>query len=206
MRYTGPKNRIARREGIDLGMKTPGSKSHAQLLKKMNVPPGQHGAKNRRKTSEHGKQLREKQKMRFIFGVTEKQMKNYFKVASRKKGNTGVMLSQLLEQRLDSIVHRLGLAPTRAAARQLISHKHIKVNDKMVSIASYQVPVGDTIGFVKDSTKSIPAVEASLAKKDSIIPSWLEKQDNGGKLINTPNAEVVEKQINLRLVVEFYSR
>jgi len=206
MRYTGPRNRIARREGVDLGLKTPGSKSHASLLKKMNVLPGQHGVRGRRKMSEHSKQLREKQKLRFTFGVTETQLKNYFKTSSRKKGNTGMLLSQLLERRLDNIVYRLGLVPTRAAARQLIAHKHIKVNDTKMNVASYLVKVGDTISIADKQTLKIPAVEAMLSKKDTLIPEWLETKGHAGKLIAQPSSEIVEKQINLRLVVEFYSK
>src|SRR3989338_1026851 len=134
MRYTGPRNRISRREGMDLGLKTPGSKSHASLLKKMNVLPGQHGTRGRRKVSEYGKQVREKQKLRYMFGITEKQLKNYFQKAVKKTGNTGEYLSQYLEQRLDNVVYRLGFAPTRSAARQLVSHRHVRINDKILSI------------------------------------------------------------------------
>ncbi len=207
MRYTGPRNRLSRREGIDLGLKTPGSKSHASLLKKINVLPGQHGTKGRKKTSEHARQLREKQKLRFTFGVTASQLKNYFAVASKRKGNTGILLSELLERRLDNVVYRLGFAPTRAAARQLISHKHIKVNNRIVNIASFQVKEGEIIGFVKDESKKIPAVEISLAKDDTFLPTWLAKEKNDtGKLTVAPTSEIIEKQINLRLVVEFFSR
>ena len=128
---------------MDLGLKTPGSKNHARLLNKLTVLPGQHGVRRRRKTSERGIQLREKQKLRFIFGISEKQMKNYFKKSVVKKGNTALYISQYLERRLDNIVYRLGLAPTRASARQLVVHGHIAVEDKKMSIPSYQVKVGD---------------------------------------------------------------
>jgi small subunit ribosomal protein S4 len=206
MRYTGPRNRIARREGVDLGLKTPGSKSHARLLKKLNVLPGQHGTRGRRKVSEHGIQLREKQKLRYIFGVTEGQMKKYFKTASFKKGNTALYLSRFLESRLDNIIYRLGFAPTRASARQLVGHGHIKVNDKILDIPSYQVKVGDVITFSTDSSIKIPYIENSLSNKDLIIPNWLERKGAVGKLIGEPISEEVERQINLRLVIEFYSR
>lgn len=206
MRYTGAKNRLSRREGTDLGLKTIGSKAQASLLKKMTILPGQHGTRGRRKLSEHARQLREKQKLRFTFGVTETQMKNYFKVATRKRGNTGLLLSQLLERRLDSIFYRLGFAPTRAAARQLISHKHVKVNEKMMSIPSYSVKVGDTITFLKEKSTKIPAIELMLDNKDTIIPAWLSRENTKGQLLADPDAEIIEKQINLRLVVEFYSR
>ncbi len=206
MRYTGPKNRIARREGMDLGLKTPGSKSHARLLKKINLIPGQHGTRGRRKISEWATQLREKQKLRFLFGVTEKQLKNYFKKSSAKKGNTALYVSQYLERRLDNVVYRLGFAPTRAAARQLVAHGHINVNDKKVKIPSYQLDVNDKISFFNDKSMKIPAVEKSLANKDIIVPSWLEKKAIAGKILALPTMEGIEQQINLRLIIEYYSR
>lgn len=206
MRYLGPKNRIARREGMDLGLKTPGSKSQTRLLNKLNIPPGQHGVKKRKKVSERGVQLREKQKLRYMFGLSEKQLKNYFKKASVKKGNTAMYLSEYLERRLDNIVYRLGFAPTRAAARQLVSHGHIGVNDKKVSIPSYQVKVGEKISFLKDKILKIPYVEKSINNKDIILSAWLEKKAVVGKLISNPTNEEIAKQINLRLIIEFYSR
>ena len=136
MRYTGPRNRIARREGLDLGLKTAGSKNHARLLKKLNVPPGQHALRRRRKISDHSRQLREKQCLKYMFQLSEKQLKNYFKEAKVKKGNTAYYLAKFLEARLDNLVFRSGLAPTRAAARQLVSHGHIKVNAKIVEVYS----------------------------------------------------------------------
>lgn len=206
MRYKGPKNRIARREGVDLGLKTLGSKNHARLLKKLNVRPGQHGTVSRRKVSERGLQLREKQKLRYIFGLSEKQLKNYFKKAVVKKGNTALYLSQFLENRLDNIVYRLGLAPTRAASRQLVNHGHIAVNDKKISIPSYQVKVGDKVSFVNEKTTKIPYIEKILTNKDLIIPAWLEKKAVVGKLISLPTSEEISKQCNLRLIIEYYSR
>ena len=206
MRYLGPKNRISRREGVDLELKTVGSKSHARLLKKLNVPPGQHGLRKRKKVSERGTQLREKQKLRFMFGITEKQLKKYFKKASLKKGNTALYLSQYLERRLDNIIYRLGFVPTRASARQLITHGHIIINKKKVTIPSYQVRVGEEIGFVSDKTTKIPYIENSLNNKDIILPSWLEKKAIVGKLIMEPTQDIITKQINLRLIIEYYSR
>jgi len=206
MRYRGPKNRIARREGVDLELKTLGSKSHARLLKKLGVPPGQHGLRKRRKVSERGTQLREKQKLRYMFGITETQLKNYFKKASMKKGNTALYLSHSLESRFDNIVFHLGFAPTRAAARQLITHGHMTVNKKRLSIPSYQVKVGDEMSFSDVKTTKIPYIETSLDNKDVILPSWLEKKATVGKLIKEPTQEVIEKLINLRLIIEYYSR
>jgi len=206
MRYTGPKNRIARREGMDLNMKTAGSKSHAMLLKKLNILPGQHGTRTRRKVSEHGVQLREKQKLRYTYSITEKQLKNYFVAASKKKGNTASYLTEMLERRLDNIVYRLGFAPTRAAARQLVAHKHIKVNEKMVGVASYQVRKDEVISFIKDATAKIPYVEKSLSNKDYTPPQWLVREGLSGKVVNTPEIPEAEKIINLRPIIEFYSR
>ncbi len=206
MRYTGPKNRIARRENMDLGLKTTGSKSQALLLKKINILPGQHGTKGRRKRSEHSRQLREKQKLRYTFGVTEKQLKNYFTKASRRRGNTAVFLCELLENRLDNIVYRLGFAPTRAAARQIVSHGHIKVNDKKVTIPSFQVEVKDTITFAKQKTAKIPYIETYRTQSDVIIPEWLQVKKDSGTLTQVPDTALLEKMINLRLVIEFYSR
>jgi len=206
MRYTGPKNRISRREGMDLGLKTPGSKAQASLLKKINILPGQHGTKGRRKVSDHGKQLREKQKLRFFFGLTESQMKNYFKKAVRKTGNTGLFLSQYLEKRLDNIIYRLGLSPTRASARQLVTHRHICVNGKLVNSPSYAVKVGDKIDFAKAKTGKIPAIEKAVGNKDIILPKWLLKKGNVGQLAEETNSDLIENQFNLRLVIEFYSR
>ncbi|NMB84508.1 30S ribosomal protein S4 [Candidatus Roizmanbacteria bacterium] len=206
MRYTGSRNRIARRQGADLGLKTVGTKSHARLLRKLNVPPGQHGNRLRKKISEHGFQLKEKQKLRFIFGVTENQLKRYFLMGIKKTGNTAFFLSLFLEKRLDNVVYRLGFAPTRASSRQLVSHHHIKVNGKVVSYPSYQTKLGDVISFENDKTTKIPYVEKQLENKDLIIPNWLEKKAAVGKIIGEPTTEDIDKQVNLRSVIEFYSR
>jgi small subunit ribosomal protein S4 len=206
MRYIGPKNRISRREGIDLGLKTIGSKSHARLLKRLSIPPGQHGANGRKKVSERGVQMREKQKLRFTFGITETQLKNYFKTASVKKGNTAFYLTQFLEKRLDNIVYRLGFAPTRAAARQLVNHGHFKVDDKKMSVPSYQMKVNQTVSFLKEKSAKIPYIEKSVSNKDVILPAWLERKAIVGKLISEPTNDEIIKQINLRLIIEYYSR
>lgn len=206
MRYTGPRNRIARREGADLGLKTPGSKSHASLLKKLNILPGQHGTRSRRKFSERGRQLRQKQTLRYIFGVTEKQLKRYFKKSMQKKGNTALFLSQFLEKRLDNVVYRLGLAPTRASSRQLVNHGHIKVNNKVINVPSYQIKIGDIISFAKENSMRIPYIENTLTNKEVIIPNWLEKKTALGRVIAEPDNSDIEKQINLREVIEYYSR
>ena len=206
MRYTGPRNRIARREGIDLGLKTPGSKSHERLLKKLNVFPGQQGTRRRRKISDHARQLREKQKLRYLFQVTERQLKKYFQAAAVKKGNTALYLSEFLEKRLDNIIYRAGFSPTRASARQLVSHRHIKVNDKVVSIPSHQIRKGDIITFSNAEVEKIPYIEKILANKNIILPNWIERKATICKIVKEPTNDEIEKQINLRLVIEHYSR
>lgn len=207
MRYTGPKNKISRREGIDLGSKTSGSKAHGSLLRRLNVLPGQHGTRKRRKKqSERGSQLREKQKLRHLFGLTESMLKKYFTKSMRIKGNTVQLLGQLLEKRLDNIVYRLGFTPTRASARQLVSHRHIKVNEKVINISSYQVKKGDKIKFAKDASSKIPYVESSLDNKNLILPEWLEIKNKTGVLKEIPTSEEIEKQVNMRSVIEYYSR
>lgn len=206
MRYIGPKNRIARRENMDFGFKTPGTNSHTSLMRKLNIPPGQHGGRGRRKVSERGRQLREKQKLKAIFGLSEKQLNNYFLKAARQEGNTAENLVRQLERRLDNVVYRLGFAPTRASARQLVSHKHIKVNGRVINIPSYQLSASDTIEFAKESSAKIPAIETALERPDFIVPAWLSVDKGKGQLVTEPAVDDLEKQINLRLVVEYYSK
>lgn len=206
MRYTGPRNRIARREGVDLGLKTPGSKSHLRLLRRLNVLPGQHGVKGRKRYSERGEQLREKQKLRFTYLLTEKQLKKYFKIALKKKGDTGTNFINILERRLDNVVFRLGFAPTRASARQLVAHGHIKVNDKKIKIPSYLVEIGDIISFSNNEITKVDYIDKALKNKDLIIPSWLKRENLVGKVVSEPVNTDVEKLVNLRLIVDYYSR
>jgi len=205
MRYTGPKNRLARREGVDLSLKTVGSKSHSNLLRRLNIVPGQHGASRRRKLTDYGIQLREKQKLKRIYGLTEKQMKNYFKKASKTLGNTSEILIQHIERRLDNVAYKLGFAPTRAAARQLVSHGHVLVNQKKVTIPSFEVRLGDVVNLDEKATK-IPYITQILEKKDFILAPWLEKQGTNGKMIHLSGQEYFKDDVNLQLVVEFYSR
>src|SRR5260221_8228818 len=141
-RYTGPKNRLSRREGIDLGAKTVGSKSHASLLRRLNIPPGIHGPKGQRKMSNFGTQLREKQKVKRMYGVLERQFRKSFERAKKWKGNTGEKLLEFMERRLDNTVYRMGLAPTRAMSRQLVTHGHVMVDGKRLSIPSALVEAG----------------------------------------------------------------
>ncbi|MFS8158718.1 MAG: 30S ribosomal protein S4 [Candidatus Roizmanbacteria bacterium] len=207
MRYTGPRNRLARREGIDLGLKTLGSKAQAGLLKRLNITPGQHGRSRKAKLTDYGVQLREKQKIKRMYGLSEKKLKSYFKHASSMEGNTAELLIQGVEKRLDNVLYRLQFAPTRASARQLVSHGHILVNGKKVSIPSYQVSEKDMIGFKKESSTKIPYIEVMVEKKDATVPSWLErKAKSTGLVLSMPLFELFKEDINLQAVVEFYSR
>ncbi len=206
MRYTGPKNRLARREGIDLGLKTPGTKAYSSLTRKLNILPGQHGGARRKKLTDYGVQLREKQRMKRMYGITERQMKNYFKKASKMMGNTADILIQILERRLDNVIYKLGLAPTRSSARQLVTHGHMQVNNKKVTIPSYLIKEGDIISFHKKKSINIPYISQMLEKKDIVIPEWLMREGPVGKIVRIPKKEDSREDINLQLVVEFYSR
>lgn len=197
-RYTGPKDRLSRREGFDLFGK--GAK-----LTRLTVPPGVHGPKGtRRRVSQYGKQLREKQKVKRLYGVMEKQFKRYVVQALKSKGNSGEKLLSLLETRLDNVVFRLGFAPTRPAARQCVSHRHVLVNGKKVSIPSYHVSVGDTVSL--DSTAlEIPAVK-KIIKEEIKLPQWLIKKAVVGKMKKIPTVDDVPESISTQDIVEFYSR
>lgn len=204
-RYTGPKNRLARREGIDLGLKTVGSKSHDSLLRKLTVPPGMHGKKRTRRLSEYGKQLREKQKAKRIFGVMERQFQRYYNRAAKYKGATGPTLIRFLELRLDNIIYRFGFAPTRAAARQLVTHGHIIVDGKKISIPSFEVKPGNVITL--DTTAlEIPAIKKVIDNQSLNIPAWLNKKGPVGKVEKLPGESDFAENINEQLIVEYYSR
>lgn len=204
-RYTGPKNKLARREGIDLGLKTAGSKSHASLLKRLRIRPGQHGQKMRRKTSDYGRQLREKQKVREMYGILENQFRKYYDQASVTEGVTGEELLRRLERRLDNVVYRMGFAPTRTAARQLVAHGHVIVNKGTVTIPSYQVAISDIIRL-RDKTIKVPLVAKMLAETTKQIPDWLEVKGIAGKISAFPKREDIQEDIEEQLIVEFYSR
>ncbi len=198
-RYIGPKSKIARKFGDAIY-------GPDKYLEKKNYPPGQHGQmKKRKKTSEYGMQLKEKQKAKYTYGIQEKQFRNVFKKASRRKGITGENLLKLIEARLDNVVYRLGIAPTRAAARQLVSHRHITVNGDIVNIASYSVREGDVIG-VREKSKSLMVITESLASRKDY--SWLEWDADKmqGKFLNYPPREEIPENINEQLIVELYSK
>lgn len=204
-RYTGAKSRLSRREGLDLGLKTPGSHAHANLMKRLNVPPGQHGPKGRRKVSDFGLQLREKQKVKRIYGLLERQFRKNFENARKWKGNTGEKLIEFLERRLDNSLYRLGLSPTRALARQLVSHRHVLVNGKVVNIPSYLVRTDEVVSLSSIGA-GIPAVKKLLDDKTYTPPDWLLRQGPAGKIVRPPVRSDIKEDINEQLIVEHYSR
>lgn len=196
-RYTGPKDRLSRREGFDIFGK--GGK-----LTRLNVPPGVHGPKGVRRSSQYGRQLREKQKVKRIYGVLESQFRKYVKQALKTKGNTGEKLLSLLETRLDNVIFRLGFAPTRPAARQLVSHKHVLVDGKRVNIPSYQVKIGETVSL-REEAAEIPSTK-SVMKEERKIPGWLARKAIFGKVLKEPKREDITEPISEQDIVEFYSR
>jgi small subunit ribosomal protein S4 len=197
-RYTGPKDRLSRREGVDLFGK-------GARLTRLNVPPGIHGPRGFRNRSQYGRQLREKQKVKRIYGLLEKQFKNYVQKALKSRGNTGEVLLSLLERRLDNVVYRLGFAPTRSAARQLVSHRQVSVNGRRVNIPSYQVKIGDTI-ILSSKALKIPYVKSLLENNDKKLPSWLKRKAAAGNVFSLPKREDVTEPISEQDIVEFYSR
>lgn len=204
-RYTGPKNRLARKENLDLGLKTVGSKSHANLLKRLGVPPGMHGAKGRRKLSDFGTQLREKQKVKRLYGVLERQFRKAFDRAKKWKGNTGEKLLEFMERRLDNVMYRIGFAPTRAMARQLVSHGHVVIDGKKVTIPSYLVTQHQVVSL-RQKAMEIPAVKKMLDDKTFHTPEWMERKGPVGKILRLPVRTDVAEDINEQLIVEYYSR
>jgi len=206
-RYTGPVCRMCRREGTKLFLKGDRCYSDKCAFNRRPVPPGQHG-QGRRKVSEYGLQLREKQKMRRAYGLLEKQFRLYFNKASRMKGlTTGDALLQLLELRLDNVVYRLGLAVSRAQARQLTLHRHILVNGARVNIPSYQVQPGDVI-TVKEGSQNVDIFKAVKENGVSNVPKWLEMDANklSGKVLAKPERDDVDLTLEEHLVVEYYSK
>lgn len=199
-RYTGPKTKIARKFGEPIF-------GEDKILQRRNFPPGQHGQNKRRKTSEYGVQLREKQKAKYTYGVLERQFRNLFEKASRLKGITGVILLQLLESRLDNVVYRLGIAPTRAAARQLVLHRHIVVNGAVVNIPSYEVKPGDVVG-VREKSKSLEVIADNLAGFNHSKYPWIEWNEvaKAGSFLHLPEREDIPENIKEQLIVELYSK
>lgn len=198
-RYTGPKRRLSRREGVPLF-----AKDSEFIERKGATPPGQHGARGRRRLSEYGLQLREKQKAKRIYGVLEKQFNRYYREATRAGGSTGLTLLHALETRLDNAVYRLGFVTSRMAARQMVSHGHIIVDNRKVDIPSYHLRPGQTVailGKMLDNTQVKKSLEVS-----ETLPQWLQRRATVGKVLRLPNRDEMEQGINEQLIVEYYSR
>ena len=199
-RYTGPKTKIARKFGEAIF-------GEDKAFEKRNYPPGQHGNNRRRpKKSEYAIQLMEKQKAKFTYGILERQFRNLFDRASRSKGVTGEVLLQLCESRLDNIVYRLGIAPTRSAARQLVNHRHITLNGSVNNIPSTHIKEGDVVG-VREKSKSLEVVERSVAQS-SAVQEWLSWNEATieGTLVSVPSREQITENIKEQLIVELYSK
>ncbi len=201
-RYTGPKDKISRRFGVPLFGAT-------KALEHKNYPPGMHGPKgSRRKQSEYSVALAEKQKLRYQYGLLERQFRRYFAIASRKRGVTGEMLLQMLESRLDNVVFRLGFANSRSAARQLVGHGHVQVNGRKVNVPSFAVKPGDTV-TVKDTPKSRSLAARNLELTQIVpVPDWLtlDKDHFSGTVSRIPTREEIAPIVNEQLIVELYSR
>jgi len=204
-KYIGPKCKLSRRVGADLMLKGRGRSLETKC--KLETPPGQHGARKQR-PSDYALQLREKQKLKQMYGVLEKQFRNYYLKASRKKGATGLLLLQMLEQRLDNIVYRMGFAATRSEARQLVSHKAIAVNGKTVNMPSYPVSPGDVVE-IREKARAQTRIQQALSVAAQIgFPDWMEVDEKGlkGKFKSVPEREQMLPDINENLVVELYSK
>jgi small subunit ribosomal protein S4 len=205
-RYIGPKAKLSRREGTDLFLKS--ARRSLESKCKLDSKPGQHGRTSGARTSDYGSQLREKQKVKRMYGVLERQFRRYFAEADRRKGNTGETLLQLLESRLDNVVYRLGFASTRAEARQLVSHKAIVVNAGVVNIPSYQVKVGDVVSVREKAKKQVRIAEALSLAEQSGFPMWIsvDAKKMEGSLKTLPDRSDFNQEVNESLIVELYSR
>lgn len=207
-RNLSPQCKICRREGEKLFLKGERCFSPKCAMVKKNYPPGVHGVRGRGRLTDYGLQLREKQKAKRIYGILEKQFKNYFNKAIKKTGDTGEIILRFLELRLDNVIYRLGLASSRRQARQLVNHRHFLVNNKKVNIPSYQLKAGDEIKVSEKSLnyKHFQAVLKTIKKHE--IPGWLnlDSQKLRGKIISFPAEEDLEQSINMSLIVEYYSR
>ena len=206
-RYTGPTCKLARREGVDLELKSAARGLESKC--KLNQPPGQHASSRRQRLSDYALQLREKQKVRRTYGVLERQFRNYYKKAAGQKGATGENLLKLLESRLDNVVYRLGFAVTRAQGRQLVSHKGISVNGQMVNIPSYQVKPDDVIAVRPKAKEQLRVKEAmALSQELDMVPAWMEVDPKKleGTFKSYPDRDQLSPDINENLIVELYSK
>lgn len=201
-RYIGPKGKLSRRAGVNLFIKGARSHSDKNAVARKPYPPGQHGNKRRTRLSGYGIQLREKQKVKHTYGLREKQFKNLYKEAERraKEKNTdkGLELLQMLETRLDNVIYRSGLAPSRAAARQYVTHKHVKVNGETLNIPSYEVKIDDVVELKK---KKLAPAEVHID-----IPAWVETKEGKSKVVRVPDRIEIDQGIKENLIIEFYSR
>ena len=206
-RYIGPTCKLARREGADLSLKSPARALDSKC--KLEQKPGQHGAMRKGKLSDYATQLREKQKVKRIYGLLERQFRNYYKKASTKKGNTGENLLQMLETRLDNVVYRMGFAVTRPAARQLVSHRGVLVNGKSVNLPSYQIKAGDAIELSEKAQKQLRVQESlTVSQQMDLSPSWVEVNSSkfSGVFKAVPDRSDLPADINEALIVELYSK
>lgn len=198
-RYTGPKHKLARREGVNILDKT-----SASLQRRLNIPLGQHARKRKKRLSEYGVQLREKQKAKAMYGLYEKQFKKLFKYAESQKSETGELFVSLLETRLDNMVYRIGFSNSRAGARQLVSHGHIRVNNEKINIPSYQVKADDVISLADKSQKNPLVLQAMEANKDTV--AYVKREGASGKLLRVPKKDDIEVPFDTQLIIEYYSR
>lgn len=206
-RYIGPTCKLARREGVDLGLKSPARGLESKC--KLNQAPGQHGAGRRQRLSDYALQLREKQKVRRTYGILEKQFRNYYKAAAGQKGATGENLLMMLERRLDNVVYRMGFAVTRAQARQLVSHKSISVNGALVNIPSYQVQPGDVVAIREKAKNQLRVKEAiTLSQEMDLTATWVivDPAKMEGEFRALPDRDELSAGINENLIVELYSK
>lgn len=199
-RYTGPKHKLCRAEGVALcGL------PKCPVIRRNAGRPGQHGQKMRRKQSEYAIQLREKQKVKRLYGVLERQFKRMYNIADRSKETTGKALLMILESRLDNVVYRLNLANSRQQARQLVSHGHVNVGDQKVTIPSYNVKIGDIISLSQKAS-NLNFVKKLTEDKNNKLPTWLERKATVGKIKSLPDRDEIDIDINEQLIVEYYSR
>ena len=205
-RYTGPKCKLARREGTDLFLKS--ARRSLDSKCKLDTKPGQHGVKSGARTSDYGVQLREKQKLRRMYGLLERQFHRYFVEAARRKGSTGTNLLQLLESRLDNVVYRMGLGSTRAEARQLVSHRTIMVNGKILNVPSAMMKAGDVISTTEKAKTQLRVVDALQLAEEVGFPRWVEVDPKKvtGTFKGAPDRSEFAQDINESLVVELYSK
>jgi small subunit ribosomal protein S4 len=207
-RYSGPVCRLCRREGMKLFLKGERCYTEKCAIEKRNFAPGQHGKSRKQKLAGYGVQLREKQKVKRIYGVLEDQFRRYFEAAERQRGITGETLLQLLERRLDNVVYRLGLATSRAQARQLVRHGHFLLNGRKVDIPSYSVRAGDVVAIRPSSQKNPVITHAIEEVKGRGIPGWLtfDVGEQSGKIVSLPTREQINLPVQEQLIVELYSK